>query len=295
MCSNRSHRDPTQTPLTAEQIRDLVLVPGQRLGMSGLIVSGGEPTLHPQLIEILGQAVTCSYHVLLSTNLRSGEQSLSTLLRTLSGPDHCIMVSFDSTVEHEMATIRGVDALQQVSERCRELVDTRKAFGARTRLMASLVLQPINAGSVLATIELLLNELHFDTVMIQPIHPYGLVTATTYRAQAGLASWGADLPMLVRQARALHQWAGKDARLQLTGRGLSDWLQYFEDPLQLQGPCRSTSFLFVDAYGRYRGCLFTQVSGSVLQTPMQMYLDSAEYRSSRELARTCKICIHGCS
>jgi len=296
MCMTREHRKERRTSLDRETLRDRLLKPCRALGLSALAISGGEPTLAPHLLDTLNDAVNLDYNVFLATNLLSVDaRLLRDVLRLLNDPRHALLVSFDSAEEDEMNAIRGRNVFKQVVANCREMLSMHAASGNRCLTYACIVLQPDNVRSITSSTRFVLDDLGFSRVVIQPRHDYSGVTLDTYRRQPFH-----PYPETVRRdlesaAKELFEMASLDARILMTNGPLANWLQFYEDPLRLQGPCKATAHVYVDAYGNYRGCLYGDVLANLAEMDVPIYLASPQFDQFKRLTRVCKICIHGCS
>lgn len=297
MCMTRDHRQQPEKPtLTRKQILEKLLKPACKMGLGLLTISGGEPTLSEHLVGILSDSVQFGFNAFLASNLLSSDVKLyKDILSVLDAPSHTFMVSFDSVEPSEMNLIRGRDVYADVLRNCRNLVELRSEMGTSTTLLAAVVLQPVNAGSVPKTLKFILDDIGFDKVVVQPRSDYSNVSLSNYRHQPFPKHSPGTLDSLIKAARQVFAMATADDRIFPTGDSFEDWQRYFTNPLATKGPCKSPRLIYVDSYGNFRGCLYGTILTNIYETNLESYLWSDIYKEFLKLTKVCKICIHGCS
>ncbi len=135
-----------------------------------LMVSGGEPTLHPDLIEILENAHATGFHrVMLITNgLRiARERAFAANLAAL-GPWLEVYLQFDSLDERVLRELRGED-LREVRLRALEHLES---YGIATTLV-SVVKNGLNQDEVGAVVDFALTYRCIRGVTFQPLRAVG--------------------------------------------------------------------------------------------------------------------------
>lgn len=295
MCITLPYWQARRVMLSREQIRERLLEPAARLGMSRLLITGGEPTLRRDLVDVLEDARALGFKIRLATNLlHLTEERLGELLHCLAGSDHMIQVSFDSVDREEMTRIRGGDYYERVVANCRRLAALRSETQAGTVLTTNLTIQEANAGSVPATIRFVLDELGFDRVLVSPRHDYTTVTHENFRQQTRPAYAERAGPALMAASLQVHMLARQDARVRVVG-SLQDWVDFMTDPQLIERACRSSRFLFVDVRGNLRGCLYGENYASVLEHDLADLLASSAYADALRLQHDCRICLLHCS
>ncbi len=295
MCITRHHRadELQKNTLDLEQIRDRILGPGRDLGLKTLVVSGGEPLMSPLFQDTLRTAKRMGYRLYLATNLYRVEPGLlEWLVREMDSPTHTLQFSFDSMDPFQMNRIRGGNVYDQVLSNVRKLMDLRRSMGSGLRFAASLVMQPDNMDTVCATVLFLLKGLPVEQVYVQQRHSYTDVDLDNYTTQPFFRYRGDDLERAVQTATRLFRMAEADPRIIPASGDLTDWLAFFTDPTRIQKKCTSSKLLFIDPYGRFRGCLHGRVLGSVLNTGMDEFLQSQSYLNHLKLQESCRICTH---
>jgi sulfatase maturation enzyme AslB (radical SAM superfamily) len=194
----------------------------------------------------------------------------------------------------EMNAIRGGKVYDGVVRNCHRLIETRKRSGGETQLVACIVVQEINAHSVVETARFLLDEVGFDRIVIQPMHRYHSVSWDNYRDAATLQRSPCNALMLTEVQR-IFEAAVQEPRMTMVGGSLAMWTSYYHDPLSIPGECRAPGYLFVDAYGKLRGCVVGVALGDIHQMSLHEFLESQAYERFMQMTKHCKICLHPCS
>lgn len=298
MCATVEHRGRGAMPyLTQSEIREKILVPGRQAGLEVLVISGGEPTLAPGLTNTVKDAVALEYrNIFLATNLLDRDENIyRELLAALNANRHAIQVSFDSINPMEMNAIRGKDVYERVLANCRIILALRERLQSKTLLSASLVIQKENVRSVIDTIHFILDELGFDLVLVQLRHDYDTpISAVNYQAQKASCD-PVVRPLMLETTKRLFALAENEPRLHIEKGELDDWVNFLTDPQKINKTCTSTRAVFIDAFGRYRGCVMGEVLGNVRDTALSNYLKSEPYLEFVRFSKRCHICTIGCS
>jgi MoaA/NifB/PqqE/SkfB family radical SAM enzyme len=113
------------------------------LGMGGIAISGGEPTLRQDISDLLDHARGNNTVVTLNSNMTAlGAGRIEKLMR--AAPDN-ISVSIDSGNEEINDCLRGgKDVLRRVMEGIRALDQARKAHGVKTTISVVATLSDLN-------------------------------------------------------------------------------------------------------------------------------------------------------
>jgi sulfatase maturation enzyme AslB (radical SAM superfamily) len=265
------------------------------LGELFLHSPAGIAALFRDLLTVVEVTVRKRINIFLATNLLKMEIELfRNILILLNHQRHTVLTSFDSINMDEMNRIRGGDVYRDVVENLTSFLHLRSALKSQVRFQTCLVLQPDNTTSALETIRTLL-AMGVDSVIVQPIHNYDVVTEDTYLQEGREVYDTAVASRLIRATDQLFCFAQTDDRVLLTDQNKQHWQTFFLNPLSLAGPCNSTRQLYIDPYGNYRGCLSGAVLNNVRESDIQLLLRSSTYGSFQKFAGRCKLCIHGCS
>ena len=294
MCITRSHRTSRFDRLTSEEVRKLVLGPFRFAGGRRIILSGGEPTLSPDLNEILEYSVRIGLSVALTTNLyRVKPQQMQKTLETLSSRAHSIFTSYDSVFPDEMRTIRGVDVHGAATSNLLSLLEIKERLGVGTKIGVNLTLLEDNCRSVGETLEFLLT-LDLNRILVVPVHLYDGIDITNYHRAKPPCS-GKMLAPMRAAVDTIFRMAKTDERIALPWPDIQRWHRHFTGPSRQQGACRSDRLIFVSPHGDFRGCLHSRALGNIRETGMVDFLASEPYAEHLRLMSQCNICTNGCS
>ncbi len=294
MCMTRSHGTSHFDRMTPEEIKNLVLAPFRFAGGRRFVLSGGEPTLSPDLNEIVEYSARIGLFVSLTTNLyRVTPEQMQKTLKTLSDRRHFIFTSYDSIYPDEIRAVRGVDAHRAVTSNLLSLLRIKKRPGIETRIGAILTLQEDNCRSIGETLEFLQN-LDLDRILVSPVHLYDGIDVTNYHKAKPPCS-GKMLPSMLAAVDTVFQMAKSDERIFLPYPDIQRWYRHFAGPLRQQGHCRSDRLIFVSPHGDLRGCIHSKALGNIRDTGMVDFLASEPYAEHLRLMTRCSICTEGCS
>ena len=130
-----------------------------------LNVSGGEPTMHPDFLEIVRAAGRPEIGVIsVSTNGLHLSQN-EALLRELIERKVVISLQFDGVEDRTYQLLRGEDSMAAMKLR---LIDQIEALGGRTSLTMTLA-RSVNEHEIPAVLDLLFERHSILSVMVQPL------------------------------------------------------------------------------------------------------------------------------
>jgi MoaA/NifB/PqqE/SkfB family radical SAM enzyme len=162
-----SMKGPSRPPLPAERLCAAV----ERFaaeGVSGLVLLGGEPTLHPALPELVDHACGCGLRVGIATNALSLSAPLRE--RLLNHPGLSINVSLDSLSEEENDAVRGSGYHRSCLRHLKALLEERRRLGSRAAVTVQVTLTRINLARLRQTLAGLL-DLGVDRVLLDRMRP----------------------------------------------------------------------------------------------------------------------------
>ena len=297
MCITDHHKTSNfESRLNASQIKNKLLIHGKKLNINRLVITGGEPTLVEHLIETINNAVDLDYTVFLASNLLKVNLAIfKKIFFLLDDPKHTIQSSFDSIIKDEMNFIRGGRVYDQIVENYQTILDLKNEMSAKTTFCSSLVLQEENIDSVHNTIDYLLSKKGLDRVVITARHDYSNITIKNYKKPPFPKYSPSFKNKLLKTVKQLYDRSEQDQRIEMVGRGIENWINFYTDPLKIEDICASSAQLFVDAFGNYRGCLHTKPCGNLLTTDPESLLKSKSYKDFLRFNEIFKICIQGCS
>ena len=297
MCMTKGYRKSSnERLLTRDQIGELIFKPAKLLGFKTVMLTGGEPTLRPDILGIIEDSVSLGFQVYFATNLLKYNHDLfKNICLMLKNGKHGIQVSFDSLHEDEMNKIRGKNIYSTILDNSKKLIKLHRECSAECSLCANITIQQENSESIIKTIRFLLNEVGFKYVSLQPRHDYSFITPQNFNKQS--------VPDYVIQNKAtfmklidhLFDMAQQDKRIYIHGGTKENWIDFFSGNLAINKSCRSKEMIFVDCYGNLRGCISSSNICSIKDQSLKKYLQSKEYKKFLNFVKICKICVHGCS
>lgn len=159
------------------------LVPGEKLcravdqladaGAKGLVVLGGEPTLHPALPDLVDRARERGLPVGIATNaLRLARPLRERLLRH---ERVSINVSLDSVLEDENDAVRGTGYYKACRRHLMALLEERRAMGSPASVTVQVTLTRTNLDRLATTLTTLLDwgvdQVLLDRMRAEAFHP----------------------------------------------------------------------------------------------------------------------------
>ena len=242
-----------RTDVTLESV--LALLPSlERLQTRAVLISGGEPLLHPQWADIAGSLKNHGLKVWLLT---SG-LSLAKHSRRVSQLFDAVTVSLDGTNPQTYAAIRGLDAFEKVCAGIRAAADAAMPVNLRVTLQRANY-QELPLFVSLAR-QLGARQVSFLAVDVANPHAFGRIDD----AAPDVALRGSDLSVLEELIVCLERDCGDEFRSGFIAESpakLRRILQYFA---ALQGGgdfppvrCNAPEFsAVVDARNRVQPCFF---------------------------------------
>ncbi len=298
MCNTDQHfRVPTsQQILSRSEIYEKLLVPAKRIGATGFVISGGEPTLSKILLDVISDAKELGYAICLASNIMAETRfSFEQILNALDSPKHVLQFSFDSVHEEEMNIIRGCSAYKKVSKNIYAIQKIRGGMSSPPSLHSSTAFQLVNINSILKTVDFLCNEIMVDCCIVQPRIDYRNITLENFRDKAISMNEKEFDEIYSSVISKLFAVQHKYEKLLILGDGIGHWEKYFKDPLSIPGPCGSRKTLFVDPFGNLRGCVPGINSANIKNVSIDDFLISEGYQSYIKMSEDCNICLIGCS
>lgn len=285
-----------QLTLSPEFIFSRILYPLKERGVQRLSLSGGEPTISPNLLRVLEQARGLGYKILLATNALSEKvHSFESILREMETGFSAIQVSFDSLREREFNQIRGGDFYASVVRNIKKLGHLLEIYRSSTRLVVSVVVQEENSESFLDTVDFSLSTLRADRVTVQLRHDYQEVTTSNWTHQSPPSLTAKARKSILEKGKSLFDMSKKENRIGIMGKNIGNWEALLENPTHIRQKCGSGKIIFVDAYGNLRGCIYAPVIMNLSEIAIEDYLASKPFQDFLAFAEKCNICIHGCS
>ena len=173
------------TPAEFKRLLDLLIQAEQQIDI--INISGGEPLVHPKLLQLVGEAVSRPeiVRVSISTN---GLQLLRRpdLLKRLHDMGVCISLQFDGFSDRAYEMLRGRPLLEEKLA----LLEMLRKEGISTSLTMTAA-RGVNEGEFRPMLDYLFANEHAVSMMIQPI-------AFAGRAERADREWRLTIPDVVR-------------------------------------------------------------------------------------------------
>lgn len=295
MCVTLPYWEGKRRMLPREDLRERVFRPAAGMGIKRVLISGGEPSLRHDIFDVLEDAKALGLGIWFATNmLRYDETKMRRLLEVLNDREHVVAVSYDSVVPAEMNTIRDGDVFAAVEKNVHLLHALRRETGSRAGTCATMIVQTENRNSVGPTIDHVLDGIGFDTMQVHLRHDYKSVHPANVARQRRSDYCAAHETDLIRAGMTAFARAARDKRI-LLRRNLKDWVQFVRDPQKMSAPCEATRFLFVNAEGVMRSCMFGLPYADLRRTPMPEVLASERYDGVKRFVSGCNICNLSCN
>ena len=295
MCVTLPYWEGKRRMLSRDDLRERVFRPAAEMGIKRVLISGGEPSLRHDIFDVLEDAKALDLGIWFATNLmRYDEQKMRHLLSVLDTPRHTVAVSYDSLMPEEMNVIRGGDVFAKVEENIHLLHDLRRETNSCAATCATMIVQTENRNSVDPTIDHVLDRLGFDTMQVHLRHDYKSVHPANVARQQRSDYCTEHETDLIRAGMTAFARAANDKRI-LVRRGLRDWVQFVRDPQRMSLDCEATRFLFVNAEGVMRSCMFGLPYADLRRVSMHDALASDRYGDVRRFVSGCNICNLSCN
>ncbi|MBF0175308.1 MAG: radical SAM protein [Magnetococcales bacterium] len=262
-----------------------------RLGVSGIAFSGGEPLLLPWILDLCSVARDLSLPFHLNTNgLPMTEKIADALLRI--GPTS-VAVSLDSSDPEINDRLRGPGAFQGACQALKWLVAARRRTGAESRISLASVISRPSLPTLSETFDLA-RKLGADTVSLVPVRPtFGFTTPSGKKddTREGRTGWTEEEARTAMKILRTREAAGQAD----ISAGLIDTLPDFFADRPFPGPCfAGYASLVIGPEGQVHPCLpFMEKgisSGSVFDQGVIEIWKSSAYAALRGQTTTCRAC-----
>ncbi len=284
---------PASQELKPETLRKKLFEPAAGCGAQTLVITGGEPYLSRQIYEIIGAARPLFDQIFVGTsgyflNNEHCHRSID------AGIDH-IQVSLDAVNIPLLQRLTGIKNVERLWENCERFIRIRNERQASNRLIAAVVIAPENAHEVIDVLKRC-EAIGVDSITVQAYHEYGTVY---FRERVEWPVFRQFDPDFIERVREIVEYIkhAKQSGSRLYPHGeiyFDTLLRFFEDRENLDAPCSTDKFLFVDSRGFIRGCLFSEILGHI-DDGIENYLRSKAFGDFRRFVSKCHLCTHGCA
>lgn len=279
--------------VSAGEIEQRVFAPLAAAGVRYATLTGGEPLLHPQWLEICTAAVRHFEDVQLVSNgmlldvaryeaLR--EAGLRAIKVSLDGPTasvHDVLRGKAGCFEQVTANLRGILALPEERRGEVNLGCICTVHRENVRLL----------GEIAAFAE----DLGLDSILFQPFHPFGMLYPKADGPVPRPAADDAFLAMLEAQVENLRGL--RRARPGFLDNSMQMLEKFNEFYTSSSGPsqvCGADRFVFVNSALQVRGCLFCEPLGELGEGGLPAFRQGTAWRDFDLFRRGCARCLMGC-
>lgn len=167
-------------------------------GAESIILLGGEPTLHPDLLGIARGAVARGFDIGIATNGLAWEERLREDLLTLPGVS--LNVSLDSFFEDENDAVRGSGYTRRALATLRDLLEQRPRLASRARITVQMTLTRVNLAHLRESIRRLV-ALGVDGVLVDRMRTFAWHTPAVRQLALSPEEWVRGAVYVAQAAR----------------------------------------------------------------------------------------------
>lgn len=288
------NQTPIAQELKAETLRTRLFEPATKCGATKLVITGGEPYLSRQIYNIVAEARPLFQEIFIgTTGYFFNEEHCH---KTLDSEVNFIQISLDAVEPELHRRLTGIQNVERLWENSRRLIRIRNARQASTRVIAAIVIAQENVHEVLPVMKRC-EAMGMDSITLQALHEYG----TIYFKDR--VDWPTSFPhfdqSFLDELKRIVEYVLIEKQ---NGNRLyphsavyyENLIRFFENRTELDVPCSSDDFIFVDSRGFIRGCLFSEPLGQI-HDGIENYLRSIEFQRFRRFLPSCHLCTHGCA
>lgn len=276
-----------------EAIEAYVFAPVAAAGARYVTLTGGEPLLHPQWLEICTAAARHFTSVQLVCN---GTLLTTETYKALVGAGVSeIKVSLDGPEASIHDTLRGVPGcFDTVLANLRAIMALPDAVRNGIELGCICTVYPHNVDRLRETAALV-ESLGLDSMLFQPFHPHGLLYPPPAEPDKPATTEPDFLPRLAVEVDKLRELRRAKPGFCDNSLAMLDRFEaFYTDPQGPQQVCGADRFMFVNSRFEVRGCLFCRPLASLRETSPESLRTSAVWHGFDAFRRTCRRCLMGC-
>jgi MoaA/NifB/PqqE/SkfB family radical SAM enzyme len=251
-----------------------------------MTIGGGEPLLHPDLLDVVRGVEALGVHTTLGTH--GGALPRELCQRLVDAGLRQIDVAIDD-LSRGHNELRGVPRL---FEQATTAIHLLRVLCPEMRIGVSTLICAANIARLPGLVEWLLDELPIDTVRLRAYTAGDGPPCAAELARDPL--WPTDPPLVTEVLGALRQRATEDRRIANPPRQLDALRDYFLDPARDLGGalrCPAGAFLFnASSTGIVRTCVLAPEVGDLRADDPQLIYD--RFLAARQRAR---FCTRGCA
>jgi MoaA/NifB/PqqE/SkfB family radical SAM enzyme/Tfp pilus assembly protein PilF len=285
--------DRTGRGAPASLIDEKVFKPLAEAGVRHVTLTGGEPLLHPEFVEICARARAVFDSVQVVTNGLLLDLAMFSRLRDAGVAS--IKVSLDGALPGTNDLLRGKKgAFEKTVGRLRSILALPESKRSGVELGSITTVHPGNV-SELTAISGFVRDLGLKHFLVQPYHCFGPVYPPTGEQPLGTKPEPSFLKTLSQEVEALKTVKAENADfIDNSLEMLDKMVEFAVNPEGPRQRCGANRFVFVNSGLEARGCLFCLPLASLERShPGDLFAGKA-WEDFQKFRRGCRRCLMGC-
>jgi MoaA/NifB/PqqE/SkfB family radical SAM enzyme len=287
--------DAQKLELHTEEWKSIILKMKHWLGEFGFIVSGGEPFLRKDILEIIAFSARNGLH----TSLISNGFGFSSVAKGIveSGLES-LRVSLNASSPNIHDATRGANgSFQKTSQFIEDVNLQRKRCGSQLRLSVVAVLMPSNHDKIIDLVEWVKDE-GVDSIILKPIEYPGYFHSFYLQDISERTADSEWLQEIFGSGNMFDVILDELISYKQRGYPISNsvghlkWMKaYFHDPRQmLHIKCDvGVKNFAIDPYGNARLCFHMKPIGNLLVSTPEILFNSKKAREQRQIVKKCSM------
>lgn len=283
---------------SADEVAERVFRPLSESGVRFVTLTGGEPLLHSEHMEIFKRAALYFTQVLVVTNGRM--LTLDKYRELCRAGVTSVKVSLDSLVSDVHDRLRGVNGTYDlVMTNLNAILDSKEYKSSFTDLGLIMTVHKENVSEMADLAEWARGR-EVDHVLFQPYHPYDVVYMSSEDSEtragdmAGILKaddvFTGELDEQIRRLTEIKR--GSVGFVDNSIEMLNSFPSYYDGTLEQM--CRADRFVFVNSDFGVRGCLFCEVLGSLADQSPDEFFNGGQWAAFQQFREQCRLCLMGC-
>jgi MoaA/NifB/PqqE/SkfB family radical SAM enzyme len=284
--------------LDAREIEQRVFAPLAESGVRYATLTGGEPLLHPQWLEVCTAAVRHFEDVQLVSNGMLLDAACYEALREAGL--RAIKVSLDGPTAAVHDALRGkAGCFNQVTANLRAILALPAERRGDINLGCICTMHRENVR-LLGEIAAFVQDMGLDSLLFQPYHPYGMLYPASGGPVARPEADAAFLTVLDEQVENLRSLRrARPGFLDNSLEMLVKFKDFYTAPCGPSQVCGADRFVFVNSALQVRGCLFCEPlgelgTGGVGEDWLAAFRRGEAWQGFERFRRGCTRCLMGC-
>ncbi|MDQ7831847.1 MAG: tetratricopeptide repeat protein [Desulfovibrionaceae bacterium] len=279
--------------VSAQRLDERVFGPLAAVGVRFTTITGGEPLLHPDIVDISAAARRRFDEVQVVTNGMRLTPGMFGRLRQAGVTS--IKFSLDGATPEVHDALRGrPGAFARLSANIRAIAALAPDKRHGVEMGAITTVQPANVHQ-LPDIAALAADFGLSHLLLQPLHPFDMVYPPDGQPPKRPRHDPAYLHALQESLQAVrHDTTDRPGFLDNSAEMLDQMPPFHARPAGPAQRCGANRFIFVNSRLEVRGCLFCQPFDSLAQATPEGVFSGPGWRNFQRFRRTCTLCLMGC-